>query len=259
MGILRKSRFLLLSFVMAGTFGLVSVASASVVNIGGVSLPLGSQTFSGNLFEGVVANPGDTLSGYGQITSLGSNTNFCTGGFGTCSLTYTFDNYTLASIDGSGNAVFTGGEVKIYVQGTSAPIVTSVNSTNASSGTLWLDLVAAQNAAGDTLTGSLAGNGFPTGGGFLSVTGSALANNVFDTNAYTGAGSPLGTLVSPADIAFTTSISGANGPTPFSLSGSSTGSYLAVPEPSDLGMMGFGLLMVGLMGLRFRQSRFRRD
>ncbi|MEJ2629701.1 MAG: PEP-CTERM sorting domain-containing protein [Acidihalobacter sp.] len=38
-----------------------------------------------------------------------------------------------------------------------------------------------------------------------------------------------------------------------------TGGYYAVPEPSDLGMMGLGLLMVGLMGLRFRQSRFRRS
>jgi hypothetical protein len=37
------------------------------------------------------------------------------------------------------------------------------------------------------------------------------------------------------------------------------GQYYAVPEPGDLGMMGLGLLMVGLMGLRFRQSRFRRD
>ncbi len=32
-----------------------------------------------------------------------------------------------------------------------------------------------------------------------------------------------------------------------------------VPEPSVLGMVGLGLLMVGLMGLRFRQARYRGD
>ena len=40
--------------------------------------------------------------------------------------------------------------------------------------------------------------------------------------------------------------------------GAGTG-FIAVPEPSDLGIMGLGLLMVGLMGLRFRQSKFRRS
>ena len=40
--------------------------------------------------------------------------------------------------------------------------------------------------------------------------------------------------------------------------GAGTG-FIAVPEPNELGIMGLGLLMVGLMGLRFRQSRFRRS
>ncbi len=34
---------------------------------------------------------------------------------------------------------------------------------------------------------------------------------------------------------------------------------ISVPEPSILGMVGLGLLMVGLMGLRFRQARYRGD
>ena len=34
---------------------------------------------------------------------------------------------------------------------------------------------------------------------------------------------------------------------------------ISVPEPSVLGMVGLGLLMVGLMGLRFRQARYRGD
>ncbi|AOU98335.1 hypothetical protein BI364_10495 [Acidihalobacter yilgarnensis] len=34
---------------------------------------------------------------------------------------------------------------------------------------------------------------------------------------------------------------------------------IAAPEPSDLGMMGLGLLLVGMLGLRFRQAKYRRD
>ncbi len=34
---------------------------------------------------------------------------------------------------------------------------------------------------------------------------------------------------------------------------------ISVPEPGVLGMVGLGLLMVGLMGLRFRQARYRGD
>ncbi len=40
---------------------------------------------------------------------------------------------------------------------------------------------------------------------------------------------------------------------------SSADQSISVPEPSILGMVGLGLLMVGLMGLRFRQARYRGD
>lgn len=34
---------------------------------------------------------------------------------------------------------------------------------------------------------------------------------------------------------------------------------IPAPEPGDLGMMGLGLLLVGMLGLRFRQAKYRRD
>ena len=260
---MKKFKLLLSALAMVGALGLAPVASANTVDVGGILLPLGSATYAGNIFENSVQNVGDPLAGYGQITSFNSTTNICAGGAGSCALTYVFGGYKLATLDSSGNATFTGGWVNLYYHDSS---LSQVTSSNASNGTLWLSMVAAPYAfdGATTVDGStqlVIINGqpayLPTGNGFLSVSGSATANSYFDTNSYTSGS--LGALVNPADVFFRTGITGTTNQELFTLTGSSSGSYLAVPEPNDLGMMGLGLLMVGVMGLRFRQSQFRRS
>lgn len=267
-----KGRSLLGGLVLAGLMALAPVASATMVTIDNIMVPLGQGSMAANLYETTVSQVGDELSGFGQVTTIygtpGNGLNFC--GSGSCQLTYQFGGYTVDSLTAT-QATFSGGWVNFYS-------TNSYTATYASAGTgnLWLTLTGSPFAAilsdgtvsAVTLyaNGQQLGTGSDTGAGqgHLNVTYSApvgvgSANWLFNTDSFSNDPYNLLGLNTFADFLFTSGFTGlATGVPGYPVSGSATLSYLAVPEPSGLGMMGFGLLAVGLLGLRFRQARYRR-
>lgn len=272
-----KHKLLVGGLMFAAAMAIAPVASATIATVDNIMFPLGHGSFAGSMYETPVSQVGDTLSGYGAVTTINdlnsgppaSIGNFCASG--SCSLTYQFGGYQVQSLSAT-EVVFSGGWVNFYANGQSSPNPAGLDYTGAGQGDPWLTLVGQPwlatltdgTVTSVTLygTGQNIGTGSDKGSGTgdLSVTYSplggassaGLANSFFDTNTYaTGLGIFADALLGSTFTGYPTSEAA------YSITGSSTMSYYAVPEPNDLGIMGLGLLMVGLLGLRFRQSRYR--
>lgn len=280
-----KHKAFLSCVIMAGTLGMATTASATTIdNIGGINVPMGMGTFNGGGYEtellGTSASDyiGQTISGFGSINQFTSGSTNVTGSTipsicatAGCTLSYQFGGFTVTNAVATGTPgvyqlSFTGGFVNLFYQSTTP---TTFDYTNSGNGTPWLTLTAGAYDAtlnnGTNGSYSLIGSNVYPGGygsGYLNVSSpyGATANEWFNTNSIeTGGGFSPWSIGNFADVSYS-SISGLpTGKSPYTLANVVTGSYYAVPEPSDLGMMGLGLLIVGMLGLRMRQSRYRRD
>ncbi|MDA3920772.1 MAG: PEP-CTERM sorting domain-containing protein [Salinisphaera sp.] len=213
-----------------------SPAFATVVENINFPVTSGEHGLAGDFNENVVTNKGDVLTGGGNIYSIDGHTvgSLCTSG--TCTLSYKFGGYTLAADVNGTNANFNGGFVDFYANGSSTPFLNTV--------------AAPEPGSSYTLEGALGAGGTQnTAIGLLNVVGtpSAAASSVFDTNSYANG---LGGL---SDLRFNISASPqGDGSTFF---GSADAHYTAVPEPSELAMLGLGLVLVGFGATYRRRNR----
>jgi hypothetical protein len=183
--------------------GMAAPSMAATVNIGGLDLTDGPTFGVASVYENVVTQTGDTLSGFGEVTQINgvSLSSLCDG----CELTYTFGGYDVTAIDAN-SVDFDGGWVNFYLgfngDNDFNPFQSDGSATDmaaASNGSLFLTLAGHQiDADGNTFAGTGANIGTTSAVGFgaglldVDMTGSmngntagagALANSFFNTNA----------------------------------------------------------------------------
>jgi hypothetical protein len=244
------------------------------VNIGGLNVPQGATFAVASIYENVVTQVGDTLSGIGEVTQInGVNTSeLCSG----CELTYQFGGYQVTSLT-STDITFNGGWVNFYL-GTGAsndfnPFTSADSATDlaaATNGTLFLTLSGHDiDAAGNTFagTGTDIGTTSPVGFGAgladVDFTGAAngntagagaLANSLFDTNTIASA------FGGNADFQLGSSFSAVLLPHPGECPGGpmcvagSADIRGVIPEPQTYALLLAGLGAVGFVARRRKQS-----
>jgi len=222
--------------------GLLLAASPSfAVTIQNVTFPeFGIHTFSGSASENIAPNVGDILTGNGRIALIDGNP-LCSMP-STCDLTYTFGGFEVAVIEppttNPATALFTGGFVDFFVNGDTAnPFLTTVADPLASN--------SAYTLRGTLFDGTTDQARNTATEGLLSVTGGAAAQ-FLDTNGFING---LGGL---SDLEFNASLSKISDAI---FSGSVDATYRSVadvPEPSELAVLGLGLVLVG-SGVAYRR------
>lgn len=270
-------KFNKLTCAIAAAAALASGGAHAALTVGGVTWTPGSFfDFSGqsSLFEKTTFKVGEQISGIGQINLLNGAALNCAG----CQLTYEFGGYTLLDLnptnfdpDGAGpisgaqygysaptgpfdlgNFAFTGGWLKLYVDGTTP--FNSLNKASASDGSLWLSLLAVDqtgNNAGTTLSGSLtqqfAAGVAGRGNGLFDVVGGLAAYNI-NTNKQIGG----------RDLSFTSSFqpNPNGGVTPDGFNAFGTGEFAgtSIPEPGMLALLGLGLFGIGFARRNKKQA-----
>lgn len=265
-----------IAFVTALALGASGAALATPISVGGVTwdpasgFDLNINAF--NLRETSVSAVGDVLTGYGQIGSINGSNTFCSG----CDLTFQF-TYTVQNLglSGSGNpqAIFTNGSIQFYTN--SAGSFNMQFPTSAGPGTPWLTLtghtglVSGFSTTGTTgqlfsningtVTNPLFGS---TGVGFLDATGGPAMMFVDSHTQDDGLG---GFADFTINSSFLSQIFGGCGSTPstdldnvcaypIQGTGELIGASVKVPEPSELGLLGLGLGILGLFAWRRRKE-----
>jgi hypothetical protein len=257
--------------------------SASAIIVGGIdfgTLGLTQELETTTLGETFVNGVGQTLTGYGLVTSVNGDTTYCANGTSNCSLYFFFTGYTVSFFNGS-QIEFTGGDIKLYYSG--APAINLLGQSSPAdiafitSQTPWAELTGHTftdpvfNATAGTpgATYTLNGNGVLTGAS-ISENGEGLVDvalNSFGIPAVqnylngNGVADGLGgfadkTLTSssnnlvpnPFDVCSTPPVPGQ-----FCLQGTlNVRGLTSVPEPATLTLLGVGL--AGLGFVRRRQS-----
>ncbi len=236
--------------LLAGAAALtISLSSHAVpINVGGViwdpdqafAFPdLADFVANGTIFEDAAVNPGDIVTGRGQVTQINSSVpnsaNFCPG----CELTFAFSmelvsfvgtpNLGLGGVDGD----FTFKDLTISFYVDDSP---DFDGSMASSidGDLWLELMLnPSNFLTGTGTALGSGSDQGTGSGVLDVT-DGLAMGNFDTNTQAAGG----------DLTLTSSFQPTQG-APGLLNGTFDLTGNSIPEPSALALLGLGLMAFG--------------
>lgn len=262
---MRNLKTAMLGSAVGGALLLSTQVFAAPMNtVDGIQFTSGSVIQTAQLFETEINNPGDTLSGYGRINTINGHTNFCSGGGGSCELTFQFGGYLVNTLEAS-QANFTGGTVQFFAD--SSPNFDSTNPATAMDGALFLDTSGhTYTDTGTGRSGTLLAQGSNlddpnslqgTGTGQLDVVGGDAAQ-YFDTNTFDD---HMGSF---SDILFNSSFSRCgniggpgNGDEAHPICGSADvhTSANAVPEPNALGLMGLGLVGLGFFTRRLRRNR----
>lgn len=268
---------------LAAAAMMATAGSASAIVVGGIDFgALGTTVHieTATLAEQFVNAVGQTLQGYGQISTVNADSSYCA--IGTCQLYYHFYDYDVSFFNGTG-VQFTGGVVDIYRYTGAALNMFDQNSpTNLATitgMTEWVRLVGhtfadpAFNAVnvGENATQTLNGNGTLTGAtltqngqGQLDVDTSGVFG-IAAVAAYLNGNSIGDGLAGFADVVMTSSTNnfvlnprdvadghaegcstGQAAPGEWCLQGTlNTRGATVIPEPATLALVGFGLLAAG--------------
>ena len=250
------------------------MSMAQTVNIGGLTVPTGATFAVASVYENVVTQVGQTLSGVGEVTQINgvSVSSLCAN----CELTYRFGGYRVTGLTAT-DISFSGGWINFY-PGTGAqndfnPFTSTGSAADiaaATNGSLFLTLAGHPiDAAGNTFagTGRDIGTTSPVGfgAGLADVDmsghangntagGGALANALFNSNTVAAA------FGGPADFQLGSSFSAILLPHPGEcpagpecVAGSADiRGVAAVPEPQTYALLLAGLGAVGLVVRRRR-------
>lgn len=241
---------------------------ATSINVDGVvwdpSSPLDVTIQAANFREASISKVGDVLTGYGEIATFNGTTQgtFCPG----CDLNFTFQ-YTVSNITGN-QVEFSPGSISFFVDHTNGFNV--LNPTTAGVGTPWLTLsghtgaVVGFGGTAQLFATVLGPISHPTVGsngiGFLDATGGDAAK-FFQTHTQDDG---LGGF---ADFTFNSEflekiVRGCSS-TPSSdpanvchypVQGTGTLIGRTVPEPGEMGLLGLGLAVLGLLIGRRRKE-----
>jgi len=170
---------LMSALAAAAAFALSAPASATVV--GGIDFgaSTGTHLETATLAETFVSQVGNTLEGYGYITTVNGSNSYCA--VGPCSLYYHVHDYVVSQFNGVG-VRFTGGIIDVYYSAADpVNLLTSGNNSVENlalitSQTPWVRL--AGHMFGDPLMDIIMGGaGVQTLNGFGSLTGASLSQS----------------------------------------------------------------------------------
>ena len=186
----------------------VAAGSSMAINVGGLELPDDSTFAVASIYENVVTDVGQTLSGVGEVTQINGVAvgTLCAG----CELTYRFGGYEVTSISAT-DITFADGWINFYL-GSGAdndfnPFATGSSAADfsaATNGTLFLTLAGhAIDAAGSTFagTGRDIGTQQPVGFGAGLADVDALSISLAQAHAAGHVATPVAALAVGAAIA----------------------------------------------------------
>lgn len=241
-----------------------SASLAATVNLGGLALDDGPTFGVASVYENVVTEVGQELSGFGEVTQINgvSLSELCDG----CELTYTFGGYEVTALSET-SVKFDGGWVNFYLgfngENDLNPFASDGSATDiaaASNGALFLTLVGHDiDAEGNTFAGTGTNIGTPNAVGFgaglldVDTSGGGLANAFFDTNSIAAM------FGGNADFQLGASFSNALQPHPDECPGGPAclagsvdirGQVFVIPEPETYALLLAGLGAVGFVARR---------